>query len=84
MVSAGLWRAQVDAFMDELGRVDTHGTLCTTPLLLNLMLSEYLRHEAKDSAIRFDGAPHLMHRPTAVPLLLPRGDCAPLTTQGQT
>ena len=57
MVSAGLWRAQVDAFMDELGRVDTHGTLCTTPLLLNLMLSEYLRHEARDSAIRFDGAP---------------------------
>ena len=43
--------------MDELSRVDTHGTLCTTPLLLNLMLSEYLRHEAKDSAIRFDGAP---------------------------
>ena len=46
---------QVDAFMEELSRVDTHGTLCTTPLLLNLMLSEYLRHEAIDSAIQFDG-----------------------------
>ena len=42
--------------MEELRRVDTHGTLCTTPLLLNLMLSEYLRHEAIDSAIQFNGA----------------------------
>ena len=39
--------------MEEL---DRFGTLCTTPLLLNLMLSEYLRHEARDSAIQFDGA----------------------------
>ena len=46
----------MDAFMEELRRFDTHGTLCTTPLLLNLMLSEYLRHEAIDSAIQFDGA----------------------------
>ena len=53
---AGLVRApQVEAFMVELDRCDPHGTLCTTPLLLNLMLSEYLRHEAKDSAIQFDG-----------------------------
>ena len=42
--------------MEELRRFDTHGTLCTTPLLLNLMLSEYLRHEAIDSAIQFNGA----------------------------
>ena len=46
----------MDAFMEELRRFDTHGTLCTTPLLLNLMLSEYLRHEAIDSAIQFNGA----------------------------
>ena len=51
---------QVDAFMEELRRVDTHGTLCTTPLLLNLMLSEYLRHEAIDSAIQFDGTASLI------------------------
>ena len=51
----GFWRPQVGAFMGELGRFDTHGTLCTTPLLLNLMLREYMRHEAKDSAIQFDG-----------------------------
>ena len=52
---AGFGAPQVDAFLEELRHLDTHGTLCTTPLLLNLMLSEYMRHEAKDSAIQFDG-----------------------------
>ena len=42
--------------MEELKHFDPHGTLCTTPLLLNLMISEHLRHEATDSAIQFDGA----------------------------
>ena len=42
------------AFMDEMQR--SFGTLGTTPLLLNLMVSEYVRNEAKDSAIQFDGA----------------------------
>ena len=56
ILARGLRMPQVDAFMEELRRVDTHGTLCTTPLLLNLMLSEYLRHEAIDSAIQFNGA----------------------------
>ena len=45
---------QVQAFMDEMQR--SFGTLGTTPLLLNLMVSEYVRNEAKDSAIQFDGA----------------------------
>ena len=45
---------QVDAFMHEMQR--SFGTLGTTPLLLNLMVSEYVRNEAKDSAIQFDGA----------------------------
>ena len=52
---AGSCTPQVKAFMGELDRVDTHGTICTTPLLLNLMLREYIRHEAKGSAIQFDG-----------------------------
>ena len=48
---------QVDAFVGEMKRFSQKGdTLCTTPLLLNLMVSEYLRHEAKGSAIQFDGA----------------------------
>ena len=50
----------MDAFLEELRRLDTHGTLCTTPLLLNLMISEYLRHEARDGAIQFDGADALL------------------------
>ena len=40
--------------MHEMQR--SFGTLGTTPLLLNLMVSEYVRNEAKDSAIQFDGA----------------------------
>ena len=48
---------QVEAFVGEMKRFSQTGdTLCTTPLLLNLMVSEYLRHEAKGSAIQFDGA----------------------------
>ena len=66
---AGFGAPQVDAFMDELGRFDTHsdGTLCT-PLLLKLMLSEYVRHEAKGGAIQLDGAaPLLPARPHSLP-----------------
>ena len=59
---------QVDAFMEEQSRFDTHGTLCTTPLLLNLMLSEYLRREAQDSAIQFDGAAALVCLRAHLPL----------------
>ena len=48
---------QVEAFVEEMERFSQKGdSLCTTPLLLNLMVSEYLRHEAKGSAIQFDGA----------------------------
>ena len=56
---------QVEAFVKEMERFDQEGrwsastrgdTLCTTPLLLNLLVSEYLRHEAKGSAIQFNGA----------------------------
>lgn len=55
---------QVEAFVEEMERFNQEGdTLCTTPLLLNLMVSEYLRHEAKGSAIQFDGAYHA--RPSA-------------------
>ena len=54
---------QVEAFVDEMERFSQKGdTLCTTPLLLNLMVSEYLRHEAKGSAIQFDGAYHARAR----------------------
>ena len=54
--------------MEEQSRFDTHGTLCTTPLLLNLMLSEYLRREAQDSAIQFDGAAALVCLRAHLPL----------------
>ena len=48
---------QVEAFVGEMERFNQEGdTLCTTPLLLNLLVSEYLRHEAKGSAIQFNGA----------------------------
>ena len=40
--------------MGEMRR--SFGTLGTTPLLLNLMLSEYQRHESLSGAIYFDGA----------------------------
>ena len=46
--------SKVQAFMGEMQR--NFDTLGTTPLLLNLMVSEYTRNEAKDSAIQFDGA----------------------------
>ena len=62
----------MDAFLEELRRLDTHGTLCTTPLLLNLMISEYLRHEARDGAIQFDGADALLP-PAPQQLAVPSG-----------
>ena len=55
---------QVHAFMDEMQR--SFGTLGTTPLLLNLMVSEYVRNEAKDSAIQFDGARQAVCSPRLV------------------
>ena len=68
---AGFGAPQMDAFMDELGRFDTHGTLCT-PLLLELMLSEYVRHETEGGAIQLDGAaPLLPARPHSLPPSLP-------------
>ena len=50
--------------MDEMQR--SFGTLGTTPLLLNLMVSEYVRNEAKDSAIQFDGARQAVCSPRLV------------------
>ena len=50
--------------MDEMQR--SFGTLGTTPLLLNLMVSEYVRNEAKDSAIQFDGARRAVCSPRLV------------------
>ena len=45
---------QVEAFMGEMRR--GFDTLGTTPLLLNLMISEYQKHETLSGAIYFDGA----------------------------
>ena len=50
--------------MHEMQR--SFGTLGTTPLLLNLMVSEYVRNEAKDSAIQFDGVRRAMLTPSRV------------------
>ena len=62
--------------MEELGRFDPHGSLCTTPLLLNLVLSEYLRHEATDSAIQFDGVAPVLPPALFLSLLAQQGSSA--------
>ena len=44
---------RVNAFLDEMRA--SFKEVGRTPLLINLLLSEYLRHEALDAAIQFDG-----------------------------
>jgi hypothetical protein len=45
---------RIKGFMEQISRSSLEG-LATTPMLLNLMLSEYMLHEGEGQQIRFDG-----------------------------